>query len=305
MIDDEFIYTRIVFPVALLAAVFISFTILVLSRLDKEAKLFSFLKLESIFCLIDCLITSLVYIYKCTTCQLNPVLQCVFNSVFFNSISGAAELSSFIMAIFAALSLYLIFDLNNRTSKCLKFIFRPRPAIIAALVFFISMLIFSYNLYVFAIFLPQRNWTEPNCDLPEFNDPLFTFMSFFSFVFSHGLMIVILIIINVIILFKTRKSLNETHISDQKSVLRRRVKEKNLTIMILFDCTNLVIGRLPLIVFFMLIGIDIEVNILPSVSVLIILVSLIFKFFFYFNFNNRFRSEALKILGDISSFWRV
>lgn len=303
MYYDNLIYTYVVTPFAFVALAFTIVIILVLFRIDKESRVFVFLKFESMFIFIDILMNTLLPLFVCSSCfpEVSPLLRCLLYTVCFRLISSIAELSSMIMGIFSAISLYFMFKVGN-TTKFQHYLQGTNPLVIAFASLCLSFAIFSIDIWIFfdLFNLAFENSTNLNChETKAEKSAAYFFTSIFMFGLSYGLSIITFVIINIMLIFKARKkfSNNTDAIS---STSKRKRKEINLLKIVLADSINLILSRVPLIIFYSFSGGSID----PFVSlvILIIIISFIVKFFLFFLFNNRFRAEVRNILKKIFLF---
>jgi hypothetical protein len=164
LISDETIYVFIDCPFAIVSLIFTTLIIVTLHRLeDRENKIFTYLKYESIFVFIDCVIIAFLPLYKSSQLDISPVVQCVLKETMFNFLSGTVELSSLIMAIFSALTLFLLFETTSNSNRFLSYLLLPKPYITAIIVFITSSLLFGHYLAIFQIFPLPQNQSDFSC----------------------------------------------------------------------------------------------------------------------------------------------
>ena len=298
-VTDETIYVFIDCPFAIVSLIFTTLIIVILHRLeDRENKIFTYLKYESIFVFVDCFIIALLPLYKSSQMIISPAVQCVLKEIMFNFLSGTVELSSLIMAIFSALTLFLLFETTS--NRFLSYLLLPKPYITAVIVFITSSLIFGHYLTVFQIFSVHQNQstTDFSCSNSINSSMFYNVMTLVSFGLNNGPMVLVLIFVNALVLVKTKKRLGNKSIG-LNSNSKRISKEKNLTKLILADCANLIFGRIPLFIYLFIVLNKIRISFFLSLTVFTTLLSYTFKFFLFYHFNNRFRNETLKILSFI------
>ena len=184
---DDFIDTYIVSPISFTCCLFMILSILSLRRLETNAVIFSYFKLESFFILIDNLIGAILPLYKCLGC-FTPVItiyaQCMLDDLLYNMVTLAVETSSILMAIFASLSCLLM--LENSSAWRTRF-FKLKPHLCALLVLVLSFLISSYVLFMVDFTPNYSNSSDP--DVPCQFYPMYGFLTrlMFSSLFHSGL----------------------------------------------------------------------------------------------------------------------
>lgn len=305
---DELIFVYVDCPFALIGCLFVAYTLVVLTRLRDTAKIFAYLRFESMFILLDCLITSLLFLYKCRSCfpNLNPFLLCILNYLGFNFLSDMSELASLVMGNLAALACLFMLDTANKTPKFFSILLNIEPYKLAIGVLVLSIINSSYEIFMFKIHsINIDNSTVLfECDDSDFLETTtYKVFALLSFGFNYGIMLVILVILNVLIAVKIKRSLNyRPSALSFLAAKRRRCAEKKLTKLILADCTNLIIGRLPMIIYFIIYNVDLIDYIYASLTILPVLISYIIKFLIFYKFNSRFRNEAKHIFFKIIFF---
>lgn len=272
--------------------------VFVLNRLKEASNIFYYLKFESVFILFDCLIAILLILSKCEDCFafISPIFICILDFVGYNFISDVCEYSSLTMEIVASLACFFMFSSTGNIPCPFNYILKAKSYFIAIGVLIISILITGYEFTMFQI--EHNNVTnELECLRSEFQDTIsFKLLSSIAFGFYYGFMMLILVIVNVLIAIKIRRNSAAATAITKNSTAKRKSSEKRLTLLVLFDCCNLMIGRLPMIIYFFLSTFEIIEPYFGSFTIMSILISYNFKFFIFFKFNSRFRNEVKRIL---------
>lgn len=307
---DENIYVFVVCPLACLSFILILINTLVLARLQHSAKIFVYLLHESIFVLLDCLISAFLPLFKCPTCfathRLPPILVCLLNYVAFNFICDLFEQVSIVLATFASFTCLFMFDAGSNSSPFWwSLLNRVHPIWISIVTTVLLTLNSGYHFFMFKIDLV--NSTRTNSSVYEcVKNPIFDESSVirawggFSFGLTYGLMLVVIVGVNLAIVIKVRRELGGENISDaMKSVAtKRKATEKKLTLLVLIECANIVAGRLPMMTFFLLQILGVIRFSYASFCLIPIFLSFSLKFFIFIKFNSRFRIETNKLLSE-------
>lgn len=124
MTPNQFIYVYISPSLIFFTCLTVFISIKALSRI-KDALLFTYLKIEMIFILADCLIDSFTFLTSCEKCfpSLNPYLICIYTFFGLNFISAVFELASLIISILAALSCLFIIDSSSNSTRFKAYFF--------------------------------------------------------------------------------------------------------------------------------------------------------------------------------------
>lgn len=309
---NETIFVFVDCPFALCGIISQFINIFILNRLTSVSKIFSYLEFESVFILADCTTTLLLVLKKCEGCfpSLNPLALCVFDYIAYNFISDLFEYSSVTMEIMAALACFFMFDTTKNIRKPFDFLFKLPPSLLAFLVAAVSFIAAGYEVAIFKIekdnSSSSNNVSKLVCADNEFQDSFaYIIVSSLSFGFYYGFMMLILVIINILIAVKVRKSLSSHTAAaaamDKSSTAKRKSVERRLTHLVIFDCFNLILGRLPIIVYYFSVNLNVARLSYSSFTVLPILVSYNFKFFIFYKFNSRFRNEFKSIFPRLVS----
>lgn len=274
------------------------FTLFILFKLSREAAMFAYLKLESLFILIDLFIFIIVPILKYPEYfpGFNPNISKIFSVVLVYNMAGVLEMSSCLMAIVAVLGCHSILEATNK-SHVYSIVFRLNPNLLALITFGISILNFSYQYFQFKIVVdPNSNSTSHfHVDNTEFQQSVASKILFIiSFSISNCFLIFLLVIVNFVTLAKLRKKLNNPKSS---STNKRDRMEKKMTKLILIDSFVVFFGRIPLFVYFVLNaqGKLFSSNIPWSgMANSLMIVSFFLKFFIFYSFNKRFKTETIR-----------
>lgn len=312
---DQIVYIFIGTPIYFFTCVPVFISILALSRI-KDASLFAYLKFEMIFILLDCLIYSFSLFSACNMCfSLNRYIICFYEFYGLDFLSSVVEMTSGLMSILAALSCLLMLNASTNNSSRLSTLFsKCNPGLLAIFSFIFSTLIFSYQLTVpIPTYSSESNMTDDSyCVwIDSFQSAINRFFVITSYVISYGVFGFVLIVVNIFIVLKLRKNLKNNSVS-MTSQAKRKTIEHKLTKLIVFDCFNLIIGKCPIMAYF-IVGELCDINLLTfplgSLSTVMIFISYDIKFAIYYKLNSKFKNESLRIvsfvfkLGICKRFW--
>lgn len=147
MYSKEAIYIYFEWPIVCSSFIFMLITLVVLWRLKKTAKIFDYLRYETVFILADCFCLALLPIYRCGSCfpHLSPALVCMVRKLFFSFGSQVAEQASIVLDIFASLS--CLFMLNEQRGQLKSRFLALDPGKIAFITFVLSSLCVGYEFF--------------------------------------------------------------------------------------------------------------------------------------------------------------
>lgn len=292
-------------PISFLALVLTLFSIIVLSHLD-QCHIFIYFKMENVFILIDCIIAVLLPLYKCKNCfqLIDPSTQCTIDLLLFYFLSPVVEMSSLLCGILAALNCLVKFNHKK------DFKLNANPKLLALVFFVLSIINFSYILFSVNIgsYSILNDTYIYECVWNEFGNSSASYiLTIFSYSISNGVLILVLIAINSSILIKLRKKMKckALVLKGPTNNYNRRILEKKLTQLILADCFNLIIGRLPFLIYYILSSysdyVYFSFAFLEGVFSFVTYFSIILKFLLFYGINKRFRSECRIKLDRIKS----
>ena len=149
-----------------------------------------------------------------------------------------------------------MFNNSMSNSKLTSLLMRLNPNFTALIGFTLSLLLFSYQIPVFVAKLTNEPYNEStfSCDwLSDTSKPPTNVFLAVSIIISNGVLVFILILINVFMLVRIRRNLNNSKsIITQNSAAHRKDVEQKLTKLIIIDCGNLIASRLPTMIWFVL-----------------------------------------------------
>lgn len=299
---EEKAYMYFIVPISIITSLPLTLSVVILSQI-KDAKLFAYLNLEIILSLIDCVIIPFGVIVKCRNCfsNLNPFAICVFRFYILNYLSSVSEIATILFGIFAAFSCFCTLQLNQQQSNKISASFlKFNHYIVALIVLFASGLLFSYEFFVpLAHYPPPENTTYDCSWLGNFQNPPFNIFFIGTFFLSYGVLTVVLVIVNIFIIVKLRENLSKNKgILESKAAMKRKTTELKLTKLIIVECCNLIIGRLPSLIFYVAYSVfNLNDADFPYVAICsgVLSLSMNLKFVILFKLNNKFREKSLKL----------
>ena len=304
---DDIILLFVCVPVSILGFIFCTASAFVLWRGDFKENLFVYLRIECILMAFDLFITSiksLSPLYMCrTTSKSNcPVIHwssipVVIDVIFFSYILSPTEAAALVSDIFAAL--YCLLMLNHNRNKLEQFIFNLNPFITIGVAYIILSIMFIYLCFV-NVYLFHFDFVISNR----------IYFDLIAFSIRDGLFLFVLIVLNVIIAYKVKSSLKKKMeiVKEATAIEKTKRSQQRMTIMVLADCINFSIGRIPIFCLFVIRNVNKTITVLyPLTSTFSFLafLSYFLKFFIFLKFNKRFRLVALqklpflKILGQV------
>ena len=314
----NFLYVFICSPLGIVGSIISLFSVIVLSRI-KDSQIFIYFKLQYIFILIDCLIAAILPIFKCKNCFpdfISPSTQCNFDIFLYNFISSIVEMSGQLIEIVTALRFLLIFKTSTTNAPFYSHIFKLNPYLITALCVLLSTTNYIFDLFkqkVGSYSTSNDTTITYECESTDFGTSIVSnALSISEFIISNALLIILLVLINIRIIYKLKKkSQNRVGVQvqgDQSS--SRKDADSKLMKLIVADCCNIVIGRMPYIIF--TIGYILPISALSSYwfeslvtfTILPIYFSYIVKFFLFYGLNNRFRKEVSDVLFDLKGIFK-
>lgn len=229
--------------------------------------------------------------------------------------SSVVEMTSLFMGILAALVYLSQFSISSSNSNSkYALLFKIKPITFASIAFILSCINFFHIFFEVKIgaYSMYNDTFDYEC---EYNDFGLSYkasaLTTISYTISYLIMLVILIVINVVILYKLKKSIVNPLVMIKEAHFKRRNKEKRLTTVMLADCLNLVIGRLPYFVWYVAEAYSDEfynqLNFVLSLFTIVTYSSFLLKFFVFYCFNCKFKKESQKLLSmiKISLFSRI
>lgn len=292
-------------PLGLIGVVLMTFTIVVLFRI-KENQVFVFLALEHVFILGDCFIAFLFPIYKCKNCYhfIDPATQCIVDLIVYNYFSSVVEMSSTFLGILAALHYLMGF---RQDKPAYARIFKIKPVIWAAFALVLSGLTFVYLFFTIKIgsYSTSNDTFLYECEYTEFgNSYQASALVTVTYSISYGIMIFVLVFLNVSIMRKLKESVvTYCSIVTRELCMKRRAQEKRLSRLILADCLNLTVSRLPFLFLNIIESYSTDFwehqHFLVGIFSLFTYSSFVVKFFFFYALNSKFNRESKKCIKGI------
>ena len=324
--QNDVIFTFIVPALSLFGLVFQALSLMVFSNPRFKELLYHYLKMESFNLLVNFLNASFKPVFHCFTCKISKTYFAqLYFLIFIEYGSSVLELNAIINRIISTFCCYMLLCNKNSKTKCL-FVLNYYK-IINLIINFFSCVIFSFHLTTYRIigmdfFDTNLNKTNTKFLLQrdKFSDSsLKKILEVSAFIFRDGLSLSILTVLNILVFIRVKKSfskkrkifsssqidqidsLRETSFfnhqkSNKKKVLNRINKfEYRHSIIVIVSCINYIIGRIPIMVYFILKNLSNENDLLLKGAVLTVFVSYNLNFFIYYLSNKRFQ----KILKEM------
>lgn len=304
---NQNIFFYLDFPFALITSIVVGLTALVFTRI-KEPRMMVYLKLESVFNLIECFVFALTPFLTCTPFlpRLDRMASMIasFSILFF--LAAVAELSSLIMTIFTSFACLLLFKVNKSSHRLSCFL-KLNPYLCATLGFAFSAGLFSYLLFALvgsinAIGRLSATSNQTYIFINYLGTRPYSILITLSFVTSYGLMYILLTLINCLILgnlhaLQKRKTQLKNTKTNQKEADE---SSKKIAKLVIIDFMNLIIGRLPTICYALANELfKIEFGDFPILSIgsFWLMLSFNIRFFLFYRFNRKFNKQSKKIFS--------
>ena len=288
---DSLIYIFGCLPISALGFVFCVASVYVLWRSEFKENLFIYLRIECILMAFDTFLSTIRsplrgFLCRTSACPVpNPFVQVLL--VFFTYFPSPTEASALVTDIFASFNCLIM--LKHNRNKFEEFIFNLNPFVTVLVVYLIFSLIFIYQCF-----------TNTNLFYLDFVISNRIYFDLITFSIRDGLLVSILIILNVIIAFKVKSNLKKkmaivkVNSTQQLNIKKMQKSQQRMSIMVLADSVNSIVGRIPLLILFVLRNINL--NPIASAFFLFTFLSYFLKFFIFLKFNKRFRIVALQKL---------
>lgn len=297
---DDMVFIYACSPVCFLGFFLCLSSAYIFSRADFKENFFAYLKIECVLMTIDLAINFLVsfaalYLCSCDECSYQmKVFTDVISQYLLIFLPSPIEATALVADIFAALN--CLFMLRKQQKR--QLISKLNPHLTMLIVFILFSLVFSYQLVSKIV---------SRIDFIIDNENYFNLI---TFTIRDGLILGILLISNVLLGWQVRKNLKKKLTIVENGSREKTLKsQQRITVMVLADCLNSLIGRVPMLLLYFLLYFDPVIcyttDLLPvqSVTSLAVYLSYLFKFFIYFKFNKRFRLVACDTLPFIGYFY--
>ena len=285
--NESLIYLFACVPISFLGFFFCIASVYVLWSDEFKENLFIYLRIECMLMALDLILAgfrSLFRGFACrtSTCPIpNTFVQVLI--VLFTYFPSPIEASALATDIFASLNCLIMLKPNR--NKFEQFIFNLNPFVTIVFVFLTFSLIFIYQCFT-------------NIDLYYLDFVISNQIYFDLIAFSirDGLLLLILILLNVIIAWKVKSSLRKkmSIVKETTSIEKMQRSQHRMTIMVLADSVNSIVGHIPLLCVFILRNLNLSP--ISSAFFLFTFLSYFLKFFIFLKFNKRFRIVALQKL---------
>lgn len=293
---QNFIFVYLCAPTCLVGVFLCASCAFVWHSADLKETLFVYLKLESILMSLNLatkFFNSLSSIYFCVWCTPGQLVACsILETYMFTFVPSILEATVLLTDLFVALSFLPMF--SNDHNRFQKIFMHANPNLAVAVAFASCVMMFSYQLF--------KNSKIFHIDFIVQNA---TYLDIITFSIRDGLFLVLLLVTNGLISWKANKNLKKKmHIVNDNLKKNARRSQNRMTIMILADCTNSIVGRVPILCLFIIKFADISlIQIYPLTSICSLAVFLAYtlKFFIYFKFNKRFRLVFIQKMSCFKS----
>lgn len=215
--------------------------------------LFSYIKFECIFMLVD-LTMGMMLIF--ISPKQWPISQTLISKILaqylYSYIGNIAEMCAIFSNIFAAICCFNMILGNQqfleKKNRILQCFINTQPKIITLTSVLFASIVFIYELF--------DNDADGLFAIEFFRSNLKNF-DFMAFTICDGLLVLVLLAVNYLIAFKIRKLISkkrtiiglQRHLFSSGEVIVK-AKQRNLTKLILVDSVNTIVGRLPILVYF-------------------------------------------------------
>ena len=287
------------------------------TKIFKEV-LFQYFKMQSLFICLNLLIKCLFPLYYCKTCSTASMYISQFYFKYFIVYAASVlEMSAILCQI---ISTYFCFRLISKKQTT----FHCSYVLISLFVIAISGLVYLYQLFEYQIneyelilnFVGYtKNMTIFKTEYGSFHfNVVMSIIEIAAFTLRDGLSSVVLIVLNILIFIKVRKNLkrkkrmvmekstvNNDLTDNTNSLTKVDRSQIRLTIMVLVSCANCLVGRTPILLFFILRNFleELQLAKLLYFAISCIYFSYFISFFLYYITNKKFKYVLKKCVFRI------
>lgn len=318
-------------PITCLAFIFCSLCIFFFSRGTFKHKLYKYLKYEAVFITVDLAIKCISPIYYCQdTCDLHHSLfSCSFLVYFCIYASSICEMSALICNILSAFYCYLLISERTLHSQRSSFLIKFSHRIIISFVVVFSAALYSYQLFQFDIRQDSEHGGYTVTISDFYYSQLNVGLEIFANILRDGVNLVILLVINTMLILQIRSNVRrkssilprsventchrrQTQVSSTSltvatptsppvirppsiSMSFKVINEKKITKLIVINCFNSVLGRLPIMLYFVLRNLSNNstlIEVVAASAFLFVYLSYLAKFFVFYVINKKFRDSV-------------
>lgn len=295
---------------------------LIFSKAVFKETLYEYMKTQSLFISLDLLITSFRPIHYWVQVSFSRTyVSALYEKFFITYFASVLEISAFVSLVLATLHYYLLI----KNVKWLRgtVLMRASYKYVIACVFLFGMVLFLFQIFEYKIECQQQLVIYPSlnnnnsetssnahveyvCDI-EYDvfhyNPVKMMLELLAFIIRDGINLLLLIILNVLIFLRAREGIRNKKLilgyltvkDGQKSKLLSvisRTKYK-LTLMVILNSFNCMMGRLPIMVFFIVRNFNESEQVLffRKLAVLFVYLSYAFNFFFFYFTNKKFHKS--------------
>lgn len=285
--------------------------------------LYKYLKLQAMFIALDLLFTSFrpVSYWKFTELSHSYAAH-LYDLYLITYGASVVEMGAFVCLVMATLNYYLLIDSMLATQRC--FFARVSYISVALFVVVFSVFLFLYQLFEYTIIcgnvIMAPNVTKYMCDIeyePFHYSTFHMINEIGAFFIRDGLNLIILIILNFMIFIRVKKGMNKKKSMLNKSsaslasnesgtkrigsVINRNESDKRLrsisktkyklTVMVIMSSVNCALGRLPIMIFFIIRNFQENEALLyfRKIAVVFVYLSYDFNFVFLYLTNKKFK----------------
>lgn len=324
------IYYGYVCPIIGIIGVFLNMIVFAIfsSSIFKEI-LYKYLKLQALFIAMDLLFTSFRPLYYWKHCEIShSYVAHLYEKYLITYGASVVEMGAFVCLVLATLNYYLL--IGSVMSAKRFFLARVSYIYVTFVVVVVSIVLFLYQLFEYKIVCGDmvlvsadhsRNTTKWICDIeyePFHYSTFHSINEIFAFFVRDGLNLIILVVLNVMLFVRVKKGIkkkkmmlhkantNSSLTSDSKvpaaenlnrTESRRRMRsisktKYKLTVMVILSSVNCALGRLPIMIFFIIRNFEEENYALlyfRKLAVVCVYLSYDFNFFFLYFTNKKFK----------------
>ena len=296
--------------------------IIVFSKKEFKEVLFKYFKMESIFVCFIFLIKCIQPIYYCNTCELSRSYFAQFFYKYFSVyLTSVFEMSAILCQICSASYCLNLIRKNVYNLNCSYILMAIVMIMVSGVVFLFQL--FQYSINEHQIVELDANKTIYKTETYEIiNLKIVSVIEIVSFSIRDGLLSAVLIVLNILLFveikrkmkqktillysintYGTKPTLNEENCEaslNNSSKLNAEKSKNRVSIMVVLSCLNCIIGRTPILLFFVLRNfIKDDLSVLLYFAIICIYLSYSLFFFLYYTRNKLFKKifqDYLKII---------
>jgi hypothetical protein len=323
---NDVFYVYIAPTIGLIGLLFEIVCFIVLSNKEFNGTIFKYLKYQVIFEAIDLLIGVLRPIHDCKTCSISKTyysqIHFLITAVYLASV---CELSALLCQIASVYHCLKLISINKQFTFSKSFLIKYSHRIIVVLIFFYSAILFSYQLIQYQIIFNEDSNSYELVDSSYFDLSLWLVCESISFGIRDLFCLIILISFNVLLYLKVRENIKhkifvinfnvkpiistlenanskiENETPSTPGIKKIEKFENRMAIMVIISSINYVLGRIPILLFFLIRNFNKGPEMGPflNFAVFQIYFSYSIGFFIFYFINNKFKFVFLKMMKKI------